>query len=527
MKHYQIFIVWIGLFVLSCQSPQKEEAPSLTHLPLNDRLERIFGENKEEKLNFELKFSKEIQQLYTLNSNKSYWFQDDSLSPVAFQLIHFFDSTEYYGLPKHLYPINIEKQGKDPLQIELALTESLFRIIKHFQFGVLDSGTTNISWNLSHLSDSIPLFVRNNFKDSLFHYKIRSFEPQSFHYQWVVRSWKNHLLKNNLDSTRFTVPPMKKDSLKAYQIAREILLHKKYLDSVSYAKDSLFLLALEKYQEDHNLKGDHVIGSNTIVALEKSNWDKFEQVAVVLEKLKWTRDLPEKYFRVNIGEQKLILVDSNRIIREHRIIVGHFDTQTPELQSKMNRIILYPYWNVPHSISSKELVYGARRDTGYMRKNNYKVFRNKEEVDLSTIDWKKYSKDKFPFRIRQEPGPKNSLGLIKFQFPNKHSVYIHDTPTKWLFKTKMRYYSHGCMRLENPRDLAHYLIATDPKNRFIADSLDVELEKAKNQSIPLKQSIPIFIEYRTVNADSTGKISFYNDYYGRDQAIIRALFQKP
>ncbi|MEZ4938727.1 MAG: L,D-transpeptidase family protein [Crocinitomicaceae bacterium] len=524
MKTVQLIILFSGLFLIACESPKELEQSSFTHLPMDQRLERIFAQNKEEKLNFEIKFAKELQQLYKLHSFQSFWYENDSLTTNAQYLLSFFDSSEYFGLPKHLYPINTIKINQDPLQTELAISESLFRIVKHLYFGVLDSGSVKISWNLGNISDTLPALIFQYRKDTMLTREIKSFEPQDFHYQWVISAWKKHLAQNNLDSISFRVPSIKEDSLEAYLSARKVLLHKNYLDSLTARQDSLFLLALEIYQKDHQLKGDHIIGMQTAKALEKTNWDKFEQLAVVLEKLKWTRILPEKYFRVNIGEQKLILVDSSRIIREHRIIVGHLDTQTPELNSKMNRIILYPYWNVPHSISSKEILYAARRDTSYIRKNNYRVFRKKEEIDPKTVDWKKYSHDKFPFRIRQEPGPKNSLGIIKFQFPNKHSVYIHDTPTKWLFKTQMRYYSHGCMRLENPRDLAYYLIATDPKNRFVADSLETELEKAENKAITLRKSIPIFIEYRTVTADSLGNISFYNDYYGRDEKFIKAIF---
>lgn len=526
MKKPLIYSLFMSFLIFACQSEEQEESPSLVNLPLNERIERIFAENKKEKINFEIKYEKEIQHLYTLNKYQSYWFVNDTLTFHGKQLILFFDSTEFYGLPKQLYPIHQVKSDKDLLQIELALSESLFRISKHFRYGILDSASINLSWDLHQLSDSIPSFIHRFHKDLLLIENLKKLQPDHFQFRWLSEAWKIYLGKNNLDSTKFFVPNIKKDSLKAYQVAREILFHKGYIDSFGIRFDSLFLKALEQYQEEHNLKGDHVIGTNTIIALEKTNWSKFQQIVLALDKLKWSYSLPEKYFRVNIAEQKLRLIDSNRVIREHRIIVGHYDTQTPELKSKMNRIVLYPYWNVPHSISSKEIVYSARRDTGYIRKHRYKVFRGKTEVDPSTIEWKKYNKDRFPFRLRQEPGPKNSLGLIKFLFPNKYSVYLHDTPTKWLFRTKMRYYSHGCMRLEDPRDLAYYLITTDPKNKFIADSLDVELEKAENQSIRLRKSIPIFVEYITVSADSTGKIFFFNDHYLRDEKYIEAIFGK-
>ncbi len=524
MKKSVFFSLIMCLILASCNSNKKQEAESMSHLPLNERINRIFAENKEEKIQFDLKFAKEIKDLYTLNGFQSLWIENDSLTLSGKKLLQLLDSSYYHGLPPNLYPINQLKNEKDPLQIELGISESLFRLLKHIQFGILDSAKTSFNWNTYDQSDAYVQWIHQTYKDSNFINRIDEFHPQNFQYQYLLKAWRIYLSKTDLDTSTFFVPGIKKDSTKSYEIARSILVHKKYLDSIQSDDNEVFLKALEKYQEDHILKGDHVIGSNTAKALEKSEWDKFKQLVISLEKYKWKQKLPQKYFRVNIGEQKLRLIDSNRFVREHRIIVGHYDTQTPELESKLKRMVLFPYWNVPHSISSKELIYGARRDTAYWRKNGYKVFRGKTEIDPSTVNWRKYDKNKFPFRIRQEPGPKNSLGLIKFLFPNKYSVYLHDTPTKWLFRTKMRYYSHGCMRLEDPKGLAHYLIATDPKNRFIADSLEVELEKAERQSISLRKPIPIYVEYITVGADSTGNIYFHLDHYGRDEKYIESIF---
>lgn len=523
--------VYISLILLllisSCSSDSKKNEPdSLTHLPLNERLKRIYTENKEEKLDFQIFYESQLAELYKLSGYQSIWHSEDTINSKGAELLSFFDSTELYGLPKHLYPINQLRNSKDPLQLELALSESLIRVSLHLKQGILDSNQTTFNRKISRFNTSLADTLFQTISDSSFIEKICEFQPLNFQYRWLQASWAKYYRKTKMDTVQFKVPSIKEDSAQAYQIARKILFHRKYIDSSGLTTDSIFLEALEKYQEEHFLKGDHVIGKQTRIALEKNSFNKFQQVVLALDKFRWTQDLPEKYFRVNIPEQKVRLIDSNRIIREHRIIVGHEDTQTPELKSRVKRMVLYPYWNVPHSISSTEILYGARRDTGFFRKKGYKVFRGKTEVDPKTVNWKKYKKNNFPFRIRQEPGPKNSLGLIKFLFPNEHSVYMHDTPTKWLFKTKSRYYSHGCMRLEKPFELAQYIIATDPKNKFIADSLEVEMAKEEQQSIYLRKPIPIFVEYITVIGDSLGNINFYNDFYGRDEKFINAIFGK-
>ena len=518
-------LITLLLVLSSCSSnpKQKEKEPN-QHLPIGTRLKRIYTENKKEKLDFEIKYNQLVKNFYEKSDYKAIWVKDKKFTPKAINLIAFFDSTELYGLPKHLYPINELKDHEDDLTRELSLTESLFRLVINLRQGILDSNQMKLNYELRYFDLELADTLFKLKEDSLFPQLLVHFQPQNFQYQWLQSSWARYYRNSKFDTTQFKVPKMKTDSLRAYEVTREILFHRRYFDSLGLTNDTIFLEALEKYQKEHALKGDHIIGSNTITALEKSNFNKFQQVVLALDKLKWTQNLPQKYFRVNIPEQKIRLIDSNRVIREHRIIVGEYETQTPELTSKLRRMVLYPYWHVPHSIASTEILYGVKRDTGFFRKKNYKLFRGKTEIDPTTINWKKYSKDKFPFRVRQEPGPKNSLGLIKFLFPNEHSVYIHDTPVKWLFKTKMRYYSHGCMRLEDPREMAQYIIATDPKNKFIADSLEVEMDKETQQSIYLRKPIPIFVEYISVVGDSTGNIVFYNDFYRRDEKFIQAIF---
>ena len=210
----------------------------------------------------------------------------------------------------------------------------------------------------------------------------------------------------------------------------------------------------------------------------------------------------------------------------HNIVVGTYQNQTPELTSKLRKIVAYPYWNVPYSISSNEILPAVKYNSGYLDKHNYKIYRKGELVDPSTVNWKEIHQSSFPFKVVQDPGRSNSLGIIKFDFANAHSVYFHDTPSKALFGADVRAYSHGCMRTQHPVDLARAIIERDEKRKkyidIALDSLDSIMDRGSNREIKLKQQIPIYIEYVTVVRKGDEMIT-HIDIYGRDEEYLEIL----
>jgi murein L,D-transpeptidase YcbB/YkuD len=212
--------------------------------------------------------------------------------------------------------------------------------------------------------------------------------------------------------------------------------------------------------------------------------------------------------------------------RIHHIVIGKTTNQTPQLESKIRSIVVFPFWKVPYSIASKEILPAVKRNAGYMAKNNYKIYRNDHEVNPYGVNWKAIKENSFPYQVIQQPGPGNSLGIIKFEFHNSYSVYVHDTPSKSLFKTDVRSYSHGCMRCEKPVDLAKTILDYDSvrrkRNDITADSLDSLLIDAKNYTIKLKNTIPIYVEYNTVVADRK-QLIFHIDIYKREEEYLKIM----
>jgi murein L,D-transpeptidase YcbB/YkuD len=327
-----------------------------------------------------------------------------------------------------------------------------------------------------------------------------------------------------LDKEVFDMRAFKLDSMQTYHKAVRSLVSKGYLKE---GQDSLsYVAALKLFQEHNGLKPDGKVGQYTATALNESTYNKVLRAAFVLDRMRQSQAYPEKHIRINIPEYLLRYYVKDSLKRVHNIIVGKPENQTPELNSKVRNIVVYPYWKVPYSIASKEILPEAKRNVKYLERNNFKVYRHDREINPYAVNWNRIKENSFPYEVIQQPGPDNSLGIIKFEFHNNYSVYVHDTPTKYLFKTDVRSYSHGCMRCQDPVDLAKTVLDYDSirkkRNDITADSLDSLLTLGENYTIKLKDPIPIFIEYNTVYADRE-KLIFHLDIYKRDEEYLKIV----
>jgi murein L,D-transpeptidase YcbB/YkuD len=215
-------------------------------------------------------------------------------------------------------------------------------------------------------------------------------------------------------------------------------------------------------------------------------------------------------------------------VLESVVVVGKPETPTPELESKINYIQIYPYWNVPFTIAWKEILPMVQRDTSYLRRKNFEVVgaNNTVITDIGKLNWKRYNKEYLPIRFRQRIGDDNSLGICKFNFRNKYGVYLHDTNSKRYFKTFYRFQSHGCMRLDKFYELARFLIREDTVE-IPYDTLDVYLGRQEQQKIKLKrkQQLPIFVRYYTALTDSLNELQLYLDIYRRDEKLMKKIYK--
>jgi len=288
--------------------------------------------------------------------------------------------------------------------------------------------------------------------------------------------------------------------------------------------------AVKKFQRRHGLEPDGAVSAATLAALNVRVERRVEQLELNLERWRWLpQDLGRRHIIVNIAAFELEVVDDEAVVLSMRVVVGRPYNRTPVLSDTMRYLVLNPYWHVPRSIAAEELLPKVRRDPSYLARYKVRVFPGSSpdarEVDPATVDWSAVTPAAFPFRLRQDPGPLNALGRIKFMFLNKYNVYLHDTPARPLFERTQRDFSHGCIRIQHPIDLAVYLLRQDP--RWSRDALLDTLDEAVDRTVPLPEPMPIHLLYWTAWADEDGTIQFRPDIHGRDAPLLTALRAPP
>jgi murein L,D-transpeptidase YcbB/YkuD len=278
--------------------------------------------------------------------------------------------------------------------------------------------------------------------------------------------------------------------------------------------------AVRDFQSNAGLVTDGIVGPHTIGALNGPNVDPVAEIIANMERWRWMpRDLGNYYVMVNIPEFMVRIVADGEVFHETRVIVGQTTHRTPVFSDEIEKIAVNPYWYVPASIIAAEMMPILRSDPGYFVRNGYDVFLSYQGgaqlVNPYQVAWGQVSASRVS--MRQRPGTGNALGQIKFLFPNSHAVYLHDTPSKSLFQSDVRAYSHGCVRVMNPMDFAEALLSRDP-NLGVAQLR--ALFGDQERQVPLDQHIPIHITYFTAMVDDSGQVQFKNDIYGYS-AVIR------
>lgn len=295
------------------------------------------------------------------------------------------------------------------------------------------------------------------------------------------------------------------------------------MDSTTY--DAELEKDIRSFQDRHGLDVDGVIGKGSFTALNIPVEKKIEMLRVNLERARWImHNIPEDFLIVNIARFKAYVVKNNQIIHRTNVMVGKTYHKTPVFRAKLQYIEFNPTWTVPVSITRKEMIPKMQKDPEYLKKKNMVLLdASGSIVDQSTINFSTISANNFPYTVRQEPGPWNALGVVKFIFPNTHSVYLHDTPSKSLFSKANRTFSHGCIRTQNPLELASVLLEGTEWNRTRIDEL---VDSKETKRVFIKPQLDVFLLYWTTGLMDTEKIFYLPDVYDRDQSILDKLDQK-
>jgi len=464
---------------------------------------------------------------------------DEFYSSLKFLPIWITDSNSY-GLDSNVYSISelvrlknsldntLSKDDRfqDAALLEITLTTTYFLFGKHLNYGITPKDSTYLFTDIPRKKFNINMvqhLLKANKSDSVIIYLL-SLQPPHKEYKNLQKGLKKHLVNNHLSKEKVKVDPFRKDSLLSYQQSRKALILHNYLNQND--TDSSYFEALTKFQIEHGLFPDNLIGKNTASALSKSPHFYYKSIAASLERWRWKEEWGKDYIYVNIASYQLKVYQNNEMVKKHKVVVGKNSTRTPEIDDEMEYMIVYPYWNLPYSISSKETLAKVKKDSTYLNRNNFEVFTNKrKKLDANKIDWSKVTADNFNYKIRQKGGGSNSLGLIKFIFPNKHSVYFHDTPSKRFFKKDLRAYSHGCVRVQSPIDLAGQILASD-NNDYNMDSVNVYIKRKRQKKITLNKELPVHIHYLTCEYDNENNLIFYKDIYKKDTDLAELMFSE-
>lgn len=477
------------------------------------------------------------------------FFNKGKLNPLGDSILFYVNNARLYGLnPKDYHSLKIgqllEKlydkktdtyYSGSIAHAEVLLTDAYLKLGAHLNKGRFNPDTALLEWKPSKLDTNWLSILKFGIDSNRVKLALDSLEPKHEGYKFLKYAFWNYIKENehlNWDSVSFYGKADTSGILKN-ELRERLLITGDYNDSLK-VNDSLKLAkALKKFQKRMNLDPDGKLGKYTRQALQLSKEQTIRQMEMSLERWRWEpKKYPEKYAIVNIPSAEVKVWEwykkkkIDTLVLHSVVVVGKPETPTPLLQSKINYITIYPYWNVPFTIAWKEILPMVQRDTGYLRKKNFEVIGANGQVvtNIGKLNWKKYNKEYLPVRFRQRIGDDNSLGICKFNFNNKYGVYLHDTNSKRYFKTFYRFQSHGCIRLDKYYEMARFLIREDTL-KIPYDTLNAFLARPIQQKINIRKPLPIYVRYYTAMTDSVGNLKFYLDIYRKDEELIKKVYR--
>ncbi|CAH0997966.1 hypothetical protein EMA8858_04101 [Emticicia aquatica] len=292
-------------------------------------------------------------------------------------------------------------------------------------------------------------------------------------------------------------------------------------DNTIFFTDSL-AKAVQRFQRRMGLVENGKINQATIIEFNKPIDFRIKQIMVNMERLRWIPvEMENDYLLVNIPEFRLHIFQNSKQVWQMNVVVGKAAKKTSIFRGDLSKIVLNPYWGVPTSIVRDEILPKLKRNPSYLARNNMEVLSGNSVVNPANINWNAYSGN-VPFSFRQKPGNHNSLGKIKFLFPNNFSIYLHDTPSKGLFNESRRAFSHGCIRISEPKKLALYLLRKDTS--WNDEKLEEILKTDNETVIKVNPTVAVYIAYFTAWVDNTGQLNFRNDIYNLDEKLSKEIF---
>ena len=416
---------------------------------------------------------------------------------------------------------------------DLVLTDSLARLGYHQLFGKVNPYTLDPNWNFRRDFNEVePAVAMQNAIDSP---SLTEFLGNAFPRGWMYRQLREALAEYRqiganggwpiVPDGPVLEPGSSDDRLPV--LAQRLIISGDLEPGDGDDQPTMYGVALQQgmrhFQERHGLDVDAIIGPATLRALNIPVEQRIRQLEINLERARWVLDdIEDEFILVNVAGFRAYLVRDREAVWETKVQVGRTYHQSPIFRDEIKYLVFNPTWTVPFSIATKEILPKIKRDPGnYFASRDFDLKNHSGKlIDPSSVDWATISTRNFPFWLVQRPGPNNALGRVKIMFPNEHAVYLHDTPSKYLFSKAERAFSHGCIRVENPFDFAEQLLGDDGWTR---EKFQEVLDEGETKTVFLSEPMPVLIMYWTAMVDPDGVVHFYNDVYSRDVPIEKAL----
>jgi murein L,D-transpeptidase YcbB/YkuD len=419
--------------------------------------------------------------------------------------------------------------------LDVMLTDSLFRLGYHQVFGKVNPENLDPYWNFRReLGDDPPAVTMQKamdapsllvFLDALtprgrFYNRLRAalaeYRELASAGGWPTVA-EGETLRRGASDARVPL------------LAERLALTGDIADATPYANSNVYDVALEagvsRFQARHGLDNDGVLGPATLRAMNVPVEDRIMQLRINLERARWVfDDVTEDFIIVNIAAFKAYVVRNTEIVWQTAVQVGRTYHQTPVFRDEMKYVVFNPTWTVPYSIATKEMLPRIKNDPDYFETRDFDIKdKSGEIVPADSIDWSQLSRGNFPYTFVQRPGPRNALGRVKFIFPNKYAIYLHDTPSKALFDQPERAFSHGCVRVENPFELAEELLGSEDWDQ---EKIQATLDSLETTTVYLPEPLPVLLLYWTAEIGPDNDVRFYTDVYERDGRIATALAER-
>lgn len=539
-----LFALLLVVFIVSCENKETSGIETKNHTREVPEIEALTSAEKIKVLLNSKTFSEEnpittgnlklIESFYSERNYEPAWTKQKlreglfrSISKAPEEGLFFED---YHGQYLEESLSNLSDLNEDEKNnLEILLTANFLKYANHLSSGKLEPKQLYKIWDIESNKPNLINKLKEAISEENVEEIIEALAPTHIIYSGLKKSLEEH--RQLLGEEKEIITIEKGKNIKIGDTSSRLRLITKRLEQLEYLedykKDSTNVYhedlqkVIEVFQKDYGIETDGEIGAKTIEALNLTAEDRYNKILVNLERWRWyPRDLGDHYFIVNIPGFTLNVVENEDTIANHRVMVGTEARKTPVFSDEIEHIVYNPTWTIPPTIKNNDVIPAAKRDNSYLHKKNISVFDSSgKKLVPSEIKWDENSKK---YTYRQESGSTNPLGQVKIIYPNKHLIYLHDTPSQELFKKDTRAQSSGCVRVEDVLELAEYLI--DDQEKYNKKKIDEILISGKTTTIKVNKKVKVHHFYWTAWREEN-KIQFADDIYKLDNEILQKLNQ--